>query len=195
MADKFVAKYTRILQILPDVAKCTEKHLVLIGGTALALFYLKHRVSVDLDFVPISGDEKEYKEKIKGCLSKKGYNTRTATFTNQFVIQFEDTTIKFEIFYPTHKIAHLESFDVNGVPLLVASLDDLLKMKIDAYSDRKNVRDLFDLVFILKNKGGDYSLIKELIKKYGSPINMEEIRNYILNEQDYEFFKEVTNAR
>lgn len=194
MDAKLFAKYNHILEIIADIAKCTENRLILVGGTALALFYLKHRVSVDLDFVPVSGDEKKYKEEVKGCLSKKGYRTRTAQFTNQFVIQFEDTAIKFEIFYPQHEIKRVETFDVNGTPLLVASLDDLLKMKIDAYSDRKHVRDLFDIVFILKKNGGDYKYVKELIAKYGLPENEEEIKNYLLTEKDYEFFKEVLHA-
>lgn len=194
MDAKLFAKYTHILEIIADVAKCTENKLILVGGTALTLVYLNHRASVDLDFVPVSGDEKKHKEEVKGCLSKRGYRTRTAQFANQFVIQFEDTAIKFEIFYPQHKIKHVETFDVNGTPLLVASLDDLLKMKIDAYSDRKHVRDLFDIVFILKKKGSDYKYVKELIAKYGLPKNEEDIKNYLLTEKEYNFFKEVVYA-
>ncbi len=49
MDTKFALKYGRIKQILNDVAGCAAQQLVLVGGTALALFYLHHRVSVDLD--------------------------------------------------------------------------------------------------------------------------------------------------
>ena len=193
MEEKFSRKYDRILEIIGDVAKCTENKLILVGGTALALFYLKHRVSIDLDFVPIAGDEEKHKQTIKGCLTKKGYRTATASYKNQFVIQFDDTTIKLEIFYPKHKIEKIETFDASGMPLSVASLNDLFKMKIEAYSARKSVRDLFDIVFILKNKEGGYSYLKEIITKYGMPENQDEIKNYILTEKDYEFFKEVVD--
>ncbi len=191
MKEKFAAKYNRVSEIIYDVARCTESKLILVGGTALALFYLKHRTSVDLDFVPVNGDEEKHKMAVKGCLTKKGYRTSVARYTNQFVIQFDDTAIKLEVFYPQHKIEKIETFDINGTPLFVASLDDLFKMKLEAYAGRKSVRDLFDIVFILKSKGGDYELVKVLISKYGLPQDEEEIKNYILAEKDYEFYKEV----
>lgn len=195
MDDTFAIKYNRVLEIISDVARCTENKLILVGGTALALFYLKHRVSIDLDFVSMSSVEEEHKAALKGCLTKKGYRTSVAHYTNQFVILFDDTAIKLEIFYPRHKIKKIESFDVGGATLSVASIDDLLSMKMEAFSARKDVRDLFDIVFILKYNGGDYGLLKEIITKYGLPENEEEIKNYILMEKDYEFYKEmVRNA-
>ncbi len=64
-------------------------------------------------------------------------------------------------------------------------------MKIETYAVRKEIRDLFDIVFILKSKGGDYDYLKEIIAKYGMPANEKGIKNYILREEDYEFFKSV----
>ena len=90
MDEQFNRKYKKVLEILPDVAACAQGKLVLVGGTALALFYLKHRVSVDLDFVPVEGDEVKLKEALKGCLTSKGYRTTPGAFKNQFVVQFED---------------------------------------------------------------------------------------------------------
>lgn len=191
MRAKFELKYNRILEMLSDVAGCAQNQLILVGGTALAIFYLKHRTSIDIDLVPIGGDESTYKELLKGCLSKKGYRTKTATYANQFVVQFDDTTIKVEIFYPQHKIQHTASFEVNGRSLLVASLDDLLKLKLDAYKDRKAPRDLFDIVFILKSKTADFSSLKELIRESGLPENLSDLKNYILSQSDYDFFLEV----
>src|SRR4030042_4198513 len=104
MDDTYKRKYDRLLDILEDVAECAGDGLALAGGTALALFYLKHRVSVDLDFIPIAGNEAALKEALKGCLSKKGYRTQRGAYTNQFMVQFEDTTIKVEIFRPSFKI-------------------------------------------------------------------------------------------
>lgn len=65
------------MESIEDVAECVDGELILIGGTALALFYLKHRVSIDLDFVPVKQNtEDTAKEKLKGALSKKGYRTQ-----------------------------------------------------------------------------------------------------------------------
>ena len=67
MDEKLQKKYGRVLDILSNVAVCADGKLILIGGTALSLFYLKHRISVDIDLVPIEGKEKELKEQVKGC--------------------------------------------------------------------------------------------------------------------------------
>ncbi len=191
MNQKFALKYKRVFEILSDTAACAQNRLILVGGTALAIFYLNHRVSVDLDFVPLEGDEVKLKEMMKGCLTKKGYRTSVASHTNQFVVQFEDTSIKIEIFYPTAKIKKIETFEVSGVPLSVASLDDLLVMKLEAYANRKAARDLFDIVFILKKMDRGFDLVKELLAKYGRPDNLEGIKEYITSEDDYKFFNEV----
>jgi len=191
MDQKFALKYKQVFEILSDAAACAQNRLILVGGTALAIFYLEHRVSVDLDFVPLEGDEAKLKEMMKGCLTKKGYRTSTAHHTNQFVVQFEDTSIKIEIFYPTKKIKKIQTFEVAGVPLLVASFEDLLEMKLETYANRKAARDLFDIVFILKKMNKDFGLVKELLAKYGRPDNLDEIRDYISSEDDYKFFNEV----
>ncbi|MDO8553684.1 MAG: nucleotidyl transferase AbiEii/AbiGii toxin family protein [Candidatus Micrarchaeota archaeon] len=191
MDQKFALKYRRVLDIISDTAACAQNRLILVGGTALAVFYLKHRASVDLDFVPLEGDETKLKEMMKGCLTKKGYRTSTARYHNQFVVQFDDTSIKIEIFYPTNKIKKIQSFDVAGVSISVASLEDIFEMKLEAYANRKAVRDLFDIIFILKHLGMNYDSVKDLLAKYGHPNDPEEIRDYVISEDDYKFFNEV----
>ena len=103
MNEKFQLKYQKILDIMPDIAECANKELILIGGTALSLFHLKHRISVDLDFIPIKtngNSDVTLKERLKGCISKKGYRAQRSAYTNQFTIQFEETSIKVEILIP-----------------------------------------------------------------------------------------------
>ncbi|MDO8339560.1 MAG: nucleotidyl transferase AbiEii/AbiGii toxin family protein [Candidatus Burarchaeum sp.] len=190
MEEGFYRKYKRLLEALPDVAECAEGKLVLIGGTALALFHLKHRISVDLDFAPLRGDEARAKEALKGCLSKKGYRTQRTAYKNQFAIQFEDASIKVEIFKPKRKVGGYDEHALGNSMLKVAALDELLRMKIEAYADRKEARDLFDCVFIMKRKG-DLSGLGRLIRKYGLPETMEEMRKTVWKEEDYEFFAKV----
>ncbi|NYZ79337.1 nucleotidyl transferase AbiEii/AbiGii toxin family protein [Candidatus Micrarchaeota archaeon] len=192
MNESFNRKYKKVLEILPDVAECAQGKLILVGGTALALFYLKHRVSVDLDFVPVSGDEIKLKEELKGCLSKKGYRTMPGAFKNQFVIQFEDTSIKVEVFEPGWKIKCIEEHVFSGISIKVASLSDILEMKQDAYSDRKEARDLFDIFCILKGKGGS-AMVKKLITKSGPPKGIEDIGAMALNQEDAAAFQKVVS--
>lgn len=191
MDEKFRKKYERVKNIINDIAECTDKKLILAGGTALALFYLKHRISVDLDFVPVKGDEEKLKQELKGCLTKKGYRTIPAVYKNQFVIQFEDTSIKVEIFLPEYKIKKMNEFRVGNSKLLVASLEDILELKIESYKNRKEARDIFDILFILKKQNKKFGLVKKLIRENGKPENEEEMKKVIENEENYQFLKRV----
>jgi len=192
MDKKLRTRYQHILESMEDIANCTNGELVLVGGTALAIFYLKHRVSVDLDFVPIENkDDVELKKKFKGALSRKGYNTGRTTFTNQFVIQFGDSSVRVEIFHPKRKIKQINELSVGEQKIKVASLDDLLEMKFDAYRERKEARDIYDIVSIFKRNGEDMGRAVELVKKFGAPKNLEELKGMVNDMECYTALEEV----
>ena len=192
MESIFERKYILAKAILADAADCIGCRLILVGGTALALFYLQHRVSVDLDFVPLSGgDVAAAKQALKGCMSKKGYTTQTARWHNQFIVQSETTSVKVEVFASEEKIGKTEKRIYGGKELLVASLDDLLKMKILAFSQRGNARDLFDVVAILRKTGKSMSFADELVKKRGIPDDVAELEQMAPDEKILAEFKKV----
>lgn len=175
MGNILQRKYKLATDILSDVADCAGGKLILVGGTALALFYLQHRVSVDLDFVPLEGDETKHKEQLKGCLSKKGYRTQRARFSNQFIVQSEATSIKVEVFTPDEPVRKTEKRIIGDKEILIASLDDLLEMKAGTYARRKKARDLFDVVAILMKTGKGLSLAEKLVAEHGKPEDSEEL--------------------
>lgn len=189
MEIAFKKKYDRILEILEAVAGCTQGEMILVGGTALAIFYLKHRISVDLDFVPVNKTDIKLKEALKGCLSRKGYNTTRATYKNQFIVNFDDTAIKIEVFEPDSPVRFME-VDVGNAKIRVALLDDLLKMKETSYGDRKAARDLFDIVFILRHMEAGYEKVGEIIRKHGMPEDMHDMER-MAEKENYEFFAKV----
>lgn len=204
MEDAFGRKYKRVLEILPDVAECAQGKLVLVGGTALALFHLKHRVSVDLDFVPANGDcalgrsspppggdDVKLKEGLKGCMTKKGYRTTPGRFKNQFVVQFEDTSIKVEIFIPGEKVKLAEGHAFGARAVKVASIDDIFQMKIAAYKDRREARDLFDIFCVLQSRGAGFGMVKKLVSTSGMPKNIEDIKLMAVNPSDAAEFQKV----
>jgi predicted nucleotidyltransferase component of viral defense system len=185
-------KYEKILSILSDIAECTNEELILVGGTALALFHTKHRISVDLDFVPSkNGDDAKLKEKLKGCMSSKGHKTQRTVYENQFVIQFDNTGIKVELFIPDYIFKKIEKHEFGDSNLLVASVDDIYEMKLISYKSRKASRDLFDIFFILKDKGLELDPIIELIKENGPPENLDEIEGMAYKKEDFNSFKKV----
>lgn len=191
MDERANRKYKRVLEIIHHVAECSDGKMILVGGTALALFYLKHRLSIDLDFIPVSGDEFKLKEMLKGCLTKHGYRTAAAAYRNQFVIHFDDTSIKVEIFSSDYTIKKTEKFSFGIYDIAVASLDDILQLKLLAYKNRKEARDLFDIVCILKNKNQNLDTINDLVKESGLPVNGDELEKLITDHRSYELYKEV----
>ncbi|HII53933.1 hypothetical protein COT30_02450 [Candidatus Micrarchaeota archaeon CG08_land_8_20_14_0_20_49_17] len=191
MNERYKLKYNRLLDILGDVAACADGKLILVGGTALALFYLKHRLSIDLDFIPKIGDEVKLKDEIKGCLTKKGYRTIRGAYLNQFVIQFEDTSIKIELFSSGYKIKKINAFFAGNVKIPVASLDDLLELKKRSYAERKEARDLFDIIAILDKTKKGFNLAGQLIEQYGRPVNIEEMEQLAIDARIQRKFKSV----
>ncbi len=191
MENVYQRKYRLVTDILSEVADCAGGRLILVGGTALALFYLQHRVSVDLDFVPLSGDETKAKEALRGCLSKKDFRTQRARHSNQFVVQSETTSIKIEVFTPEEKIEKTEKHPIGGKEVIVASLDDLLKMKIKAYTERKKERDLFDIIAVLLKRGQNVGLARQLIAKHGRPDDLEELGRMVPDAAVMAVFKKV----
>ncbi|MFA6530121.1 MAG: nucleotidyl transferase AbiEii/AbiGii toxin family protein, partial [Candidatus Micrarchaeia archaeon] len=149
--------------------------------------------SVDLDFVPVDfKNEEEYAKMLKGELSKKGYRAARSKFTNQFVINFSDTTIKVEIFVPEKtKPTKPVEFEIGGNKILVASIEDLLQMKKETYATRKMARDLYDIYCISKKDGGGKLTTIEMIKKYGTPLELDILDKMILNGNTHRSFLEV----
>ncbi len=184
-------KYTNILNSLENIAKCTEGRLMLIGGTALAVFYLNHRVSVDLDFVPLVEKEEKAKERFKGALSNAGYRTLRTAFTNQFVLQFENASVKVEIFMPDRKLMVPEERKVGSSVIKIATLNDLFEMKKDAYFNRKKARDIFDIFAILRKHNTGCQEINEILKKYGNPEDLEELKAMIIDKECFADFERV----
>ncbi len=195
MDEVIERKYFRLLELLPVIGELTYGHLALVGGTALAVFYLDHRGSIDIDLVPLHGqDEAKEKERLKGELSKKGYQTQRAVHINQFVVQFENTAIKIEVFTPELKIQQIQEREVSEKKIMVASLDDLFEMKLLAYQERKYARDLYDLFCILK-KTSKLDKLNDIIQRYGLPSDPSEVAGLVFKERDYlEFVKVITHV-
>lgn len=191
MDKRMELKYRKVFDILPDIAECASGKLILVGGTALALFHLNHRISIDIDFVPLFNKDTELKQMLKGCLSKKGYATKPGAYSNQFVVLFEDTGIKVEVFEPNKKIESYKEHKIGNSKILVASVDEILDMKLESYAERLAPRDLFDIVFIMKEKKAGFKIVEQAIRKSGLPENLDEIGDMALSRDDYLFFRKV----
>jgi len=134
--------------------------LVFIGGTMLRLCFGLERYSVDLDFwMGKKIDIKKYFQALKDCLSAS-YTIRDSM--NKFnTLLFEirsnnyPCSLKIEIRkeiwkQKTEQAIAFSKHSTNQVFINVASLDGVLKAKIEALSSRKAIRDAFDLEFLVK---------------------------------------------
>lgn len=135
-------------------------HLVFTGGTMLRLCHGLNRFSVDLDFWVDGGtDTDQLFEGLKGYLSK--FYTLKDSATKFYTLIFELGTrayprgLKIEI-RKERKNAETEwriaysKYSTIQVLLQVASLKEMMKAKINALLERKEIRDAFDIEFLLR---------------------------------------------
>ena len=140
-------KALRLLGQLPEI-----EHFYLTGGTALAAFYLGHRLSFDLDlFTTEEPLVVPFSRKIEQVFTEQGWQVRVTrrftSFVEMTVGQGEDalrldlavdTPFRFGAPLPTSY----------GVP--VNDFEDLKAEKTLAYYGRAEPRDAVDVYFLLK---------------------------------------------
>lgn len=141
----------KVLQLFK--ASILAKKFYLSGGTALAEFYLQHRLSEDLDFFSQEELNLEELKKFINLVAKKtqiievkfqhGFGLYTFFLKDkkqQYKIDFGQ--------YPFGPIEELKNF--NGIA--VESLYDIAVNKAHTIAFRPRLRDFIDLYFILQQK-------------------------------------------
>ena len=126
-------------------------NFVLKGGTALFLCYRLDRFSVDID---LDGIGKGLVAPVEGFCRENGYAYRVAKDTatvERCMVDYGNAgkPLKIEASYRRREIPEEETETVNGIR--VYCIDPLCGMKINAYSGRDRIRDLYDLTFIFNN--------------------------------------------
>jgi hypothetical protein len=113
----------------------------LAGGTAVAL-HLGHRLSRDLDFFSAKQFDGVL---LKTKISELGNYEDDVSRKNNTIGSFNDTKLSFMYFNPGMTEPPQLFEGVN-----IASLKDLMAMKVSAISQRGAKRDFIDLYFIMK---------------------------------------------
>ncbi|MEW5951081.1 MAG: nucleotidyl transferase AbiEii/AbiGii toxin family protein [Elusimicrobiota bacterium] len=155
--------------------------LIFVGGTMLRLCYGLDRYSVDLDFwLKDNTDEIEVFNKIKKLINDN-YTVKDI-FNKHFTMLFEfkkesyPRSLKIEIrkeqkkIKPVKTIAYSHNSNIQII-LSAISLEDMMIEKTNAFLDRTEIRDVYDLEFLIK-KGIKLNLDKN---------TAEKIKNKILN--------------
>lgn len=186
--------------------------LLFCGGTMLRLCHGLRRYSVDLDFWFIkSVDYKIYFQNIKNCLKGRYIirDSKNKHFT--FVIEISSDnyprSLKVEIRKEIKDIAYDDSiayskFSNKQIFTKTLKLTDMMSSKIQTFLSRKEIRDCFDMEFLIQKGIKPDAPDKDLIKllryieglsrldykvKLGSILE-EELRKYYI-ENNFKILK------
>lgn len=134
--------------------------LIFVGGTMLRLCYGLDRYSVDLDFwLKNKDDEKTIFNKITKLI-KDNYIAKDI-FNKHFTMLFEfkskdyPRALKIEIRKEVKKIKPIKAIAYtpnSNIQIIVnaLSLEDMLIEKINAFINRAEIRDVYDIEFLVK---------------------------------------------
>lgn len=157
---RFIAAFAS----LPDQAR-----FYLAGGTALAEYYLGHRLSFDLDFFTAEADLILPVSYQVEALAQRGgleisVTRRFATYV-EFLVTAGDETLKVDLAQDSP--FRLEPPELCETGIWVNGLSDLCTDKLLAYYGRAEPRDAVDLYFILQQASLDQLLAQAAQKDQG----------------------------
>ena len=127
-----------------------KDNFVFSGGTALAAFYLGHRLSEDLDFFAKGMKQNIYISEIEGILKKHQFDIDSVNKIYDrylFSMKVDDEQIKME-FVPLYFRRLQQPTYHDALNIHIESLKDLTTNKIMAMPDRFEVKDYVDIFFI-----------------------------------------------
>lgn len=145
-----VAHYNAISNFLIYLNSVSRAY-VLKGGTSLMMCYNLSRFSEDIDLDGFANNIVMIVEEF--CISN-GFNYRVAKNTDtvkRYMIHYGGgKPLKIEVSYRMRNIDfNAVTTIINGI--LVYNIQSILTMKLNAYSGRDKIRDLYDVVFIGTN--------------------------------------------
>ncbi|MCX5693074.1 MAG: nucleotidyl transferase AbiEii/AbiGii toxin family protein [Candidatus Omnitrophica bacterium] len=184
--------------------------LVFGGGTMMRLCYGLNRYSTDLDFWFVKKvEERVYFNKAKKYLESLNELTDAKVKANTLLFEMRSKDypkrLKIEIRRGVEKCDFEEKiafskYDTKQVLLRVHTLEQTMENKIKAALGRKNIRDFFDIEFLLRRGiaiGSDRSKLLELKNiagnfresefkvTLGSVLDTEARKYYVKNKFDY----------
>ena len=173
-------------KVLDTIAgeKYFTQRFYLAGGTALSEFYLKHRLSEDLDLFSEKSEvnpfpiTKFFKQKA-GLLDLKKIETKRRYGLYSFFLHFQDKEIlKVDFnYYPFPRIERGTKFR----DLEIESIYDIGADKVHAISMKARARDFIDVYFIIREKKYNfYDLLMKAKAKFDWDISAVDLGTKLL---------------
>jgi len=148
-------EFLELVKVEPEITK----RFYLTGGTALAEFYLKHRLSEDIDLFTEENEVDQklveaYLKKISVILSVKKIDRSVFMGLMSYFLIFKDSSkLKVDFnYYPFPRIEKVLKFG----KLQIDSIRDIAANKVHTIFVSPRDRDYIDLYFIMKS--GNFNL-------------------------------------
>lgn len=138
------------------------------GGTLLAIKYLQHRLSEDLDFFSEElfsfADINPWVQKLKEKADFSHVETRKIHDRWELLYTHHERKLRIELVYYNHEKKTLKAREKwHGV--LIDSLDDISANKTFAMIDRNEPKDLFDIYHIVHKTDKTPEMLLDLVKR------------------------------
>ena len=160
---------------------------ILKGDTSLMMCYNLDRFSEDIDLD--CTHSKQIKSIVDSYCEEKGYSYRVAKDTDtvkRFMINYgrDEKPLKIEVSYRKKFIDKSEYSIKNGIN--VYNIENICMMKVNAYSSRDKIRDLYDLTFICNNYWEKLPpVVKHMVRNCVEFKGLEQF-DYLINQQNDE---------
>ncbi len=167
-----------------------DSRIVLHGGTAIWRCFSGSRFSNDIDaYISSKNELNGLKAGVLSIAYKQGIKVEKIKDTGNLIFMAfssADTYLKVEMNYAKKHInavaTRFEKIDGTYTEILTLSPEDLILEKIAAYSDRKFIRDIYDM-YILSDYVNDAEKIKNavsvFIDKIEKPVNENDLKALI----------------
>ncbi len=159
---------------------------ILHGGTAIWRCYRGQRFSEDLDvFIPrdIEKINLLFDNFVKAgfTIEKKKIGENSIYST----LAFQKAMVRFEVVFKHEDtiLGMYETVDGNFIPAYTFPPEGFVIDKVEAYLNRRKVRDLYDIFFLLpqvKEREKVRAALQRLLQYYRSPLDEKELHAFIL---------------
>jgi len=182
MAKTILTKRQQQLLTLLSQDKYIKEHFYLSGGTALAQYYLQHRLSEDLDFFSLLEVNPKTVQiifkKIKEKIHFEKVTFEISFNRNLFFLHFPDEILKTEFtYYPFEQIEQPKKMGL----LKIDSLMDIAVNKADTILTHPRTRDFIDLYLILQKEQWLFAdMVKQARVKFDTAVDALHIAQQLL---------------
>lgn len=171
--------------IVDELFKIFDK-AVLHGGTGIWRCYKGNRFSEDVDvYIPRDIEKlNQFFDKLikKGFVIEKKKISEKSLYSN---LRLDNFFVKFEALFKTVKgeLKEYETIEGNLLTINCLSAEEIIKEKINAYSNRLKIRDLYDIFFLLRyidDKKRIREALINLIRNFKKPIDEQNLKILII---------------